>query len=226
MAMSLAKSYEFFQPEMAKGKIHIIGCGAGGSTIAELLVRFGLTNIVLYDFDIVEPNNIVNQLYTQEDLYKEKVDALLDHLKRINPDLENTVTIRRKGWKSGDKLDGYVFLCVDNIDLRRQIVTENKYNPKILGMFDSRMRLIDGQSYAADWKNSEDVEQLLASMQFTHEEAKSDTPVSACNITLSVAPTVRILSALTVENFVNWLKGDGLKKAIFFNLEGFVFDAF
>lgn len=34
--MDLSKSYEFFKPEMCRERIHIIGCGAIGSTVAEI----------------------------------------------------------------------------------------------------------------------------------------------------------------------------------------------
>lgn len=223
--MDLAKSYEFFQPEMAKGKIHIVGCGATGSTIAELLARFGLTDFVLWDFDVIEPHNITNQLYTSKDLYKEKVDALLEHLVEINPEIEKSAVLERKGWDN-QALDGYVFLCVDSIDLMRKIVLKNKYNLKTIAMFNTRMRLIDAQVYAAEWSNPSSVAQLLNSMNFTSEEALAETPVSACNITLSVAPTVRIVAALAVQNFVNYLRGKPLKRTMFFELENFQFDSF
>ena len=41
--MDLSKSYEFFQPEKYDGRIHIIGCGSVGSTLAENLARCGVT---------------------------------------------------------------------------------------------------------------------------------------------------------------------------------------
>ena len=41
--MDLSKSYEFFQPDMLTSRVHIIGCGAIGSTVAENLARFGIT---------------------------------------------------------------------------------------------------------------------------------------------------------------------------------------
>ena len=47
MAIDLSKSYEYFQPEKVDGRIHIIGCGSVGGTVAELLVRLGLTEISL-----------------------------------------------------------------------------------------------------------------------------------------------------------------------------------
>ena len=52
-ALSLTKSYDFFQPESCRERIHIIGCGSVGSTVAELLARFGLAKLALYDFDAV-----------------------------------------------------------------------------------------------------------------------------------------------------------------------------
>ena len=39
--MDLSKSYDVFQPEKLKGRINIIGCGSVGSTIVELLARYG-----------------------------------------------------------------------------------------------------------------------------------------------------------------------------------------
>ena len=48
MAIDLSKSYEYFQPEKVDCRIHIVGCGSVGATVAELLVRLGLTNIALW----------------------------------------------------------------------------------------------------------------------------------------------------------------------------------
>ena len=125
--MDLSKSYEFFKPDMCKERINIIGCGAIGSTVAENIVRFGITNIALYDFDYVEPHNIANQMFRQIDVGKTKVEALSDILCEINPDLKNDIKLVDKGYV-GQKLSGYVFLCVDNIDLRREIATACKNN--------------------------------------------------------------------------------------------------
>ena len=85
--LNLTKSYDFFKPEDVKEHIHIIGCGSVGSTVAELLVRFGLTKLTLYDFDRVEPKNLANQLFRQEHVGKLKVNALADMLYEINPEV-------------------------------------------------------------------------------------------------------------------------------------------
>ena len=201
--MDLSKSYEFLQPEKVRDRIHIIGCGAIGSTIGELLAKAGFTKITLYDFDRVEPHNIG----------KEKVDALADRMMAINPEIKQGLKIEREGWH-GQKLNGYVFLAVDNIDLRREIATQNKDNIMIKAMFDFRMRLTDAQSYAANWKDMKMIESFLNSMNFSQEEGQAETPVSACNITLSFASTVFTIVAAGVSNFVNFVKGNPLKKMI------------
>ena len=66
--MNLSKSIEFFNPTKVKERVHIIGCGAAGSTIAELLARAGLSKVTLYDFDKVEPHNIANQMFKDSDI--------------------------------------------------------------------------------------------------------------------------------------------------------------
>ena len=223
--MNIAKSYDFFQPEKLDGRIHILGCGAIGSTVAENLVRFGITKITLYDFDTVESHNIANQMFRQQDIGKYKVDALADILYEINPEIKNDIKLVKEGY-TGQKLSGYVFLCVDSIDIRREVVEKYQSNQFIKAMFDFRMRLTDAQHYAADWKNKKMIEDFLASMQFSHEEAMAETPVSACNMTLSVVPTVRHIVAEGVANFINFVKTRDLKKLILVDTFTHTVDAF
>ena len=95
--MDLSKSYEFFKPEMLESRIHIIGCGAIGSTVAENLVRFGITNISLYDFDTVEPHNIANQMFRQTDIGKLKTEAVAEYLCEINPECAESLKLYSEG---------------------------------------------------------------------------------------------------------------------------------
>lgn len=225
MAMDLSKSYEFFKPEMLESRVHIIGCGSVGSTVAENLVRFGITRMTLYDFDKVEAHNLANQMFRNSDVGRLKVEAVADMLCEINPDCESELKLVPEGW-TGQRLSGYVFLCVDNIDLRREIATKFKDNPYVKGMFDFRTRLTDAQHYAADWSDPRMVEAFLNSMAFSHEEAKKETPVSACNVELSVAPTIRLIVACGVSNFINFVKGEPLKKLILADAFHFMIDAY
>lgn len=223
--LNLLKSYDFFKPEEVKERIHIIGCGSVGSIVAELLARFGLTKLTLYDFDRVEPKNLANQLFRQEHIGMEKVAALTQMLCEINPEAKNHIKTMPQGYQA-QNLSGYVFLCVDNIDLRREIAVASKNNPYIKAMFDVRTRLTDAQHYAADWSDTKMIDDFIRTMDFSHEEAAAETPMSACNVTLSVAPTIRVICSLGVANFVNFSKGVGLKKFIQIDAFHFMLDAF
>ena len=210
--MDLSKSYEYFKPEMCKGTVHIIGCGSVGSTVAENLARCGVTKFALWDFDVVEPHNIVNQMFRYKDVGRPKNEALKDILVEINPEIERDIQLFG-GW-NGEILGGYVFLCADSLKVRQEMVKTHQYRPGVKAMFDFRTRLEDAQHYAADWSNKEQIRNLLATMDFTEEEAAAETPVSACGINLSVCPTIRIICAYGVANFVNFLRGKPIKKMI------------
>ena len=188
MAMDLSKSYEYFQPEKVEARINIVGCGSVGATLAENLVRLGITNLALWDMDVVNPHNLANQIFRQQDIGRPKVEALADILFEINPEIKDYLKLYGKGW-SGQQLSGYVFLCVDNIELRRQIVEKHFDNPYVKAMLDFRTLLESAQHYAADWSDYKMKKDLLNSMNFSHEEASEETPVSACGVTLGVAPT-------------------------------------
>lgn len=214
--MDLSKSYEFFQPEKYSAMIHIVGCGSVGSTLAENLARCGVTKMTLWDFDDVESHNIVNQMFRQQDVGKKKVDALKDILTDINPEI--AITLKPNGW-NGEMMSGFIFMAVDSIDIRKEIIKVHKDSPFVKVVFDFRTTLESAQHYASDWRDLKQKEALINSMNFTHEEAADETPVSACGVTLGVATTVRLICALGVNNYINYCKGNGLWK--FVQCDGF-----
>lgn len=214
--MNLTKSIEYFDPINVKGKCHIIGCGSVGSTVAALLARLGVTKFVLYDFDRVEAHNLANQMFIHKDIKTEKVDAVKRIITEINPDAEPTIEICREGYND-QKLSGYVFLCVDNIDLRREICQRHRMNRMIKAVFDFRTRLEDAQHYAANWADMKQVDNLIKTMDFTHDEAHAATPVTACGTELGVAPTVWVVCSLGVCNFMNLIRGVPLKNIVVCN---------
>lgn len=211
--MDLNKSREFFNPEALKDTIHVIGCGAIGSSVAELLGRQGCTDIHLWDMDVVESHNLVNQMFLINQINTPKTTALCALLTAINDDCE--VTIHDK--YESQNLSGFVFLCVDNIETRKHIVETNRDNPNIQAMFDFRMTLTEGQHFAADWTNQTQVENLLATMDFTHEEAKEANVISACGFELSVAPTVRMVTAIGMANFMNFVNTKKIRTSVISN---------
>lgn len=221
--MNLNKHREFFDPDNFNDEIHIIGCGAIGSTIAEQLARLGIKKLHLYDFDRVTEHNITNQMFFQQQVGKPKLIALTEILKQINPEIE--IYPEHMGWSQGMTLSGYVFIAVDSIDTRNEIVDDNRFNPNIKAMFDTRMRLTDAQAFAALW-TPKGIEFLKNTMNFTHEEAAASTPVSACGTTLSVTPTVRLICSLAVANLINVILNKTITKTILIDAFNMTIDAF
>jgi len=217
--MNIIKHLEFFNPMDIRDPIHIIGLGAIGSHLCMQLTRLGCDNFYLYDFDTVEDKNVANQIYYWKDKKKLKTDATIENMRMINPDIK--IHAFDKGY-SRQALSGYVFLAVDSIDLRRDIASANQYNDNIKVMFDFRMGLADAQHYACNWSVDRMKENFLKTMDFTREEAKAAQPVSACGTSLSVLPTVEVITALGVSNFINHVKGVPLRAMIL--IDAFSFD--
>ena len=66
-------------------KIGIAGGGGIGSNVAVHLIRCGVTNFKIVDFDIIEESNLNRQFYFKDQIGKNKVETLYENLKRINP---------------------------------------------------------------------------------------------------------------------------------------------
>jgi len=70
---------------LAAARVGIAGVGGLGSHVAVALVRGGVGNLVIADFDRVEAGNLARQYYFIEQLGLPKVAALAATLKRVNP---------------------------------------------------------------------------------------------------------------------------------------------
>lgn len=222
--MNLNKSRDYFDPEKMYDPIHVIGVGAIGSTLVENLVRLGISEINIYDFDVVSEHNVANQMFEFKQIGMLKVDAIEEMAKRINPEVK--IIKHPEGCNPEDDMfEGYVFLCVDNIDVRKQIINTNRFNTDVIAMFDGRMRLTDAQHYACVWEQ-DDINRILKTMNFTQEEADASTPVSACGTTLNVVYIVRLIVGYIVANFVNYIKTGELKRMILVDAENFLLDCF
>ena len=203
---------EFFDPSTIQEDIHIIGVGAVGSHIAEFLVRLGIEEINIWDFDVVDDHNIPNQKFRHKDIGKKKTSALKKQLEEINPE----VVVHCYQKYEDQEINGYIFACVDNIEVRKELYESNIYNVGLKAVFDTRVALKAGQIFSADWSNETHKDNLLAVSEFSHDEAEEDT--AACGTKLAVLPTMVQVSNLAVTNFMNFIIHGELKPMITFNI--------
>lgn len=208
--MNTIKHIDFFDATTCKHPIHIIGCGALGSHLAVMLTRLGFEELHLWDMDKVAEHNLTNQAYQHKDIGKKKVVALEKILKEINP----RIKVNLNGEYKNANIGGVIFLLVDSIETRQQLVKTWEHNPNIVLVSDARMRLKDGQCYTYTWRNPKEREKLLASMQFTSDEAKEATPVAACGTTLSVTPTVWSIVSVLAANLINYLNNEEIANIV------------
>jgi ThiF family len=73
-------------PNAVRGcNIALLGVGALGSVLAEMLVRAGVEKIALFDDDVLEAGNVTRHVATLVDVGKVKVPVVAQRLRQISP---------------------------------------------------------------------------------------------------------------------------------------------
>jgi len=84
-SLMMARHTPGVQQKIKRGKVGIAGAGGLGSSVAIALVRIGIGQLNIVDFDVVEPSNLNRQQYFIDQIGTPKVIALKENLRRINP---------------------------------------------------------------------------------------------------------------------------------------------
>lgn len=110
------------QEQLLKSKIAIIGVGATGTVVAELLARTGIGNITIADRDYIEKSNLQRQtLFDENDIGKAKADVAKEKLKKINSEIKiKSITQDINASNIQNIIDGkdLIIDCTDNIETR------------------------------------------------------------------------------------------------------------
>eukprot|EP00933_Yihiella_yeosuensis_P070755 TRINITY_DN78918_c0_g1_i1.p1 TRINITY_DN78918_c0_g1~~TRINITY_DN78918_c0_g1_i1.p1 ORF type:complete len:424 (-),score=88.68 TRINITY_DN78918_c0_g1_i1:55-1326(-) len=130
--MGVVQDYE----KIRTYSVLIVGIGGVGSVVAEMLTRCGIGKLLLFDYDKVELANMNRLFFRPEQSGMSKVEASLQTLKGINPDVEfeaynrNITTSEnyehlldriQNGGLGNDKRVNLVLSCVDNYAARMTI---------------------------------------------------------------------------------------------------------
>lgn len=73
--------------ELKKKKVAIIGLGSLGSKIADSLARIGINEFILIDDDVFIDKNIQRHVLVHDSIGFLKVEAVKNHLRKINPNI-------------------------------------------------------------------------------------------------------------------------------------------
>ncbi len=129
--MNLSRQELLLNPtQMEKIKnanILLIGVGGVGGAVAHMLVRAGVTNLTIMDFDKVSDSNINRQFVAyQSTIGQYKVDVLANQLKDINPCINLTALNQKYDSSNNIDLTGYTMVidCIDDIRAKQYLISK------------------------------------------------------------------------------------------------------
>jgi molybdopterin/thiamine biosynthesis adenylyltransferase len=105
----------------------VFGIGSGGAMTAEDLIRSGVGNLNIIDFDTVSASNICRSIYDLTDIGEKKTEALYKKLIRINPNAnikiydEDILMMDSKTLRQIIKTSDIIIEATDNIKTKKYI---------------------------------------------------------------------------------------------------------
>ena len=78
-------TFEEIKNKVSKYTVGIAGCGGLGSNCAAMLVRSGVTKLIIADFDVIQESNLNRQFFFHDQIDKPKADTLKKNLLMIDP---------------------------------------------------------------------------------------------------------------------------------------------
>ena len=143
-------------------KVVIIGIGGVGGYAFEALVRGGISNITIIDYDIIDRTNLNRQVITNiNNIGRYKVDVAKERALEINRNLN--VTVIKEKLNEENVIDiikdnDYIIDACDDVKAKKLIIrnainykikfissmgTGNKFNPELLKITDIRKTTYD-----------------------------------------------------------------------------------
>jgi molybdopterin/thiamine biosynthesis adenylyltransferase len=195
--ISFLRHGAFFGPEDTQNTyLNIIGVGATGSWVGLLAAKMGWHNFRVWDADIVESHNCPNQIYGSKHLGLYKVDAFEQVLKDFNPLINvEKHNVFFEGEKHIDLIEDALFIAVDSLSARRDIVSSLNKNFFIDIVAETRMGFTHAEMNIFDPSNQNDIDAYLATLKDDAEVTES-----ACNERI-----ITTLTSIVASNVVHTL---------------------
>ncbi|MDO8408060.1 MAG: ThiF family adenylyltransferase [bacterium] len=191
-----------FDPErFDNARVDVVGCGAVGSRIAMEVGKLGVSNLHLWDGDIVEGHNIANQLYALADIGRPKVEALTE---AISAATGLSPMVHCAHIEQPQILGDVVFLAVDTMAARRAIFRDClhlKFTTKVV--IEVRMGVEEVRVYGFNPRSRAEV--LAWKKTLVDDDV---TVESACGARTTVGATAGITACLAVHRFLQWYRRD------------------
>jgi len=211
--VSFLRQLDIFNPETFQHLCHVIGVGAIGSRVVELLARIGVPEVHAYDADIVQPHNVPTGAFYPEAVGSLKVTALGQQLAGFPQTL---MTAHPEAAGEEARFPGVVFVCVDSMDVRRLLWQHClRQQPIVPLMIEIRIGPQTGQIYTVN------------PLDLSHGENWEAASAYAGGFTASLpctnqgsAPLMATVTGLAVNQLIQWHAQRDLANFITVGLEG------
>lgn len=195
--------------QLQKATATVVGVGAIGRQVAIQLAAMGVGHLKLIDFDKVEESNIASQGYMENDLGKDKVEAVADLCKKISSTIKIDIFTKEFNHES-TPVSPIVFCCVDRITTRGAIWNSIRDNPDLNLWIDGRMSAETFRVLSVDsMLNHGYYDKTL----FTAEEAFTGSCTAKSTIYCA-----SICAGMMVSSFAKWLRGMPVEKDFLYNI--------
>ena len=224
MSVSFLRHNSFFGPEDTdQAVLNIIGVGATGSWVGLLAAKMGWHHFRVWDLDIVESHNLPNQIYDSKHIGMKKVDAFKEVLLRFNPHcIIETNDCFYTSDTFASSVEGAVFIAVDSLKARKDIMTGLKSNPMVDLILETKMGFTHGEMNFIDPLDVKFIDNYLSMLKNDDEVEES-----ACNARI-ITTLTNIVSSTLVHELCNFYKSynseEDTKKSFktIFNIENFL----
>ena len=133
--------------KLINSKVIVFGVGGVGSYVVESLVRSGIGNISIVDFDVVDITNINRQIIAlHSTIGKKKVEVMKERILDINPNINVTIYDTFVSYETIDNFNmadyDYVTDCIDNVTGKLLIIEKCiKNNIKVISSLGTANKL-------------------------------------------------------------------------------------
>jgi len=117
--------------KLFSARVIVFGLGGVGGAVAHMLVRSGISNLVIVDFDKIDETNINRQFVANiHNVGELKTDEMSKQLKDINPDINLTVYNLKLDENTISRIDfdniDYVVDCIDDVSAKKLLIRKAK----------------------------------------------------------------------------------------------------
>ena len=201
-----SRQMKIFNPFDHAGKfITIVGAGAVGSMTTVVLTKMGFRNLIVWDDDVVTPENLPNQFYPISSVGKTKVLALQEIVQMFTG---LDIIPMQKRWKEAEHREvikqfpddaGILIMCTDNMASRKMCY---EYYCKEEGMeelyIDARMGGLVYRVFLISPRAAEKCTYPLYSDDASHQD-----PCTAKSIIFNVGTIASTIAGLISKYYTN-----------------------